>query len=99
MPAETCLCRIQSEGERKSPCGGYYQRYTPTTTVRTLHPWTLRHAAPRAATDVAVLLSTFGKPTRDPGSISYLDYNGDGVIDDTDRQALIAHHGTSLPPP
>jgi hypothetical protein len=50
------------------------------------------------AADVAVLFSTFGKHAGDPGFISYLDYNGDGVIDDIDLYAFIARYGTTLNP-
>jgi hypothetical protein len=51
------------------------------------------------ATQVAVLFGTFGKHAGDPGYVSYLDYNGDGVIDDIDLYAFIARYGTTLSPP
>jgi probable HAF family extracellular repeat protein len=50
------------------------------------------------ATDVAVLFGTFGKHAGDDGFVSYLDYNGDGAIDDTDLYAFIARYGTTLDP-
>jgi hypothetical protein len=50
------------------------------------------------ATDVAVLFGTFGKHAGDDGFVSYLDYNGDGVIDDGDLYAFIARYGTTLNP-
>jgi hypothetical protein len=50
------------------------------------------------ATDVAVLFGTFGKHAGEDGFVSYLDYNGDGVIDDTDLYAFIARYGTTLDP-
>jgi hypothetical protein len=50
------------------------------------------------ATDVAVLFGTFGKHTGDAGFVGYLDYNGDGVLDDTDLYAFIVRYGTTLNP-
>ncbi len=50
------------------------------------------------ATDVAVLFGTFGKRAGDDGFVSYLDYDGDGAIDDTDLYAFIARYGTTLDP-
>jgi hypothetical protein len=50
------------------------------------------------ADDVAVLFGTFGKHAGDDGVVSYLDYNGDGVIDDIDLYAFIARYGTTLEP-
>jgi hypothetical protein len=50
------------------------------------------------ADDVAVLFAAFGKHAGEDGYVSYLDYNGDGAIDDIDLYAFIAHYGTTLDP-
>jgi probable HAF family extracellular repeat protein len=50
------------------------------------------------AADVAVLFSTFGKHAGEDGFLSYLDYNGSGVIDDASLYAFIARYGTTLDP-
>jgi streptogramin lyase len=50
------------------------------------------------ADDVAVMFATFGKHAGEDGYVSYLDYNGDGAIDDIDLYAFIARYGTTLDP-
>src|SRR5262249_17855565 len=48
--------------------------------------------------DQALFESAFGTAAGDAGYQDYFDFNGDGTIDETDREAFLGRLGTALPP-